>query len=199
MTAQAGDTFEFKRALRRELRQQRAALSPAARRRAAESAAAQIARTRLWRQIRHVAIYLEHGSELATAPLLRRAWRDGKRTYVPRIGRDRRMHFVEIRRDTPLRPNLYGIREPAHRHPLRPLRSLDLLLIPLVGFDARGYRLGTGGGYYDRALAHRMSHRPLCLGWAYSFQQVDAVPHDPWDQRLHGAVTEKGVLRWRTG
>lgn len=199
MTAQAGDTLDCKRALRRELRLRRASVSDTGRKRAALRATATLVRTRAWQCARHVALYLACGSELPTTALAEQAWRQGKRIYVPHIGRSTgQMRFVEWRRGAKLRRNRYGILEPVGRLRQRPLQRLDLLLAPLLGFDARGFRLGTGGGYYDRRLARRVGCRPLCLGWALAIQEVPAVPRDPWDHRLDGIVTERG-LRWPTG
>lgn len=198
MTAQAGDTYEFKRALRREMRLRRASVCAGERRRAARRAAAALMRLRCWRHARHVALYLAYGSELPTAPLLEQAWVQRKRVYVPRLGSDGRMRFFELRRGAPMRRNRHGILEPAGRVPHRPLHGIDLLLAPLLGFDAHGFRLGTGGGYYDRSLVRRLPGRPVCLGWALAIQEIPAVPRDPWDQRLDGIVTDRG-LRWAIG
>ncbi|SFF48363.1 5-formyltetrahydrofolate cyclo-ligase [Fontimonas thermophila] len=197
MTAQAGDTLD-KRALRRELRLRRAAVPAAARLRAARSAAAKLVRLPVWMRAQHVALHLARGSELPTAPLIEHAWRQHKRIYVPRLSGTRGMHLVALKPGTRLRRNRYGILEPAGRGAYCPLRRLDLLLAPLLAFDAHGHRLGAGGGYYDRLLARRRMRRPVCLGWALSLQEIPRVPCDPWDQRLDGIVTEKG-LRWPTG
>lgn len=198
MTALAGDTYEFKRALRRELRRRRASVSGIARQRAAHRATALLTQLRCWRNAQHVGMYLASGSELPTAPLLARAQRDGKHVYVPQVGRDGAMRFIELAKDTTLRRNRYGILEPSRHRPQKTLRQLDLLIVPLVGFDAWGFRLGAGGGYYDRCLARRIVPHPLCLGWALALQEISAVPRDPWDRRLDGIVTERG-LRWPTG
>lgn len=198
MTAQAGDTFELKRALRRELRLRRAAVSAALRERAARHAVRNMIRQRCWQQARSVALYLAYGNELPTRSLIEKAWAERKQVFVPRISGDGLMQFVALTPTTALRRNRYGIEEPSGRAIHQPLAALDLLLVPLVGFDAQGYRLGTGGGFYDRKLKRRLPQRPLCLGWALSLQQVSAVPRDPWDQRLDGIVTERGI-KWPTG
>jgi 5-formyltetrahydrofolate cyclo-ligase len=72
-----------------------------------------------------------------------------------------------------------------------------VFLVPLLAFDAHGYRLGYGGGYYDRTLAARRAsgRAPLAIGIAYAGQQVEAVPHDEHDQRLDAVATERGILR----
>ncbi|MFA5939290.1 MAG: 5-formyltetrahydrofolate cyclo-ligase [Sinimarinibacterium sp.] len=184
--------------MRRELRLRRASVSAAARAAAAQAAARSLCRLRIWKRARHVGIYLASGSELPTKPVIEHAWGRAKRVYVPRVGSKGEMCFVELRRGSRLHRNRYGIAEPAMTTRGRTAKQIDLLLAPLVGFDARGYRLGAGGGYYDRFLAGRRYHRPLCLGWALALQEIDAVPHDSWDQRLDGIVTEKGLV-WPTG
>jgi 5-formyltetrahydrofolate cyclo-ligase len=70
----------------------------------------------------------------------------------------------------------------------------DVLLIPLLAFDATGYRLGYGGGYYDRTLSALRAQKPvIAIGIAYAGQQVAAVPHEAHDQRLDGVLTEEGL------
>lgn len=70
--------------------------------------------------------------------------------------------------------------------------ELDLILLPLLGFDALGFRLGQGGGFYDRALAG-CAGRPYRVGVAFECQRVEQIPVDEWDQRLHAVLTETGL------
>jgi 5-formyltetrahydrofolate cyclo-ligase len=73
----------------------------------------------------------------------------------------------------------------------------QVLIVPLLAFDARGYRLGYGGGFYDRTLEGlRARHPVLAVGFAFSAQEVDVVPTEPTDQRLDAIVTEKGVTEF---
>jgi len=184
--------------LRPQLRLRRAALSSTQRRDGAERAARNALRLPVLREARHVALYLAYGSELSTAPLLRRLLAAGRKIYVPRLQRTG-MRFVRITPQTALRRNRHGIREPVGARQ-RPVRQLDVILLPLLGFDETGNRLGTGGGYYDRALAPRRPfRRPLLVGYAYALQQQPRLPRDPWDVRLDAAITDKGITRWRTG
>lgn len=70
----------------------------------------------------------------------------------------------------------------------------EVLIVPLVGFDARGYRLGYGGGFYDRTLQGLRAKRPtLAVGFAFAAQEMAEVPIDEFDQRLDAMVTEAGV------
>ena len=101
----------------------------------------------------------------------------------------------------PLVPNRFAIPEPMpQRRPPHPAWQLDLLLVPLVAFDARGNRLGMGGGYYDRTLAYlrRRTHwrRPHVLALAHALQRVDALPKNAWDIPVDGVITEREMLRF---
>lgn len=193
MTAQAGDTasslLRAKARLRRELRAQRQSLSPAQRRTKAQRAARALARAaRRW-QARHVALYLSLADELDTTLLIEALRRQGCMLYVPVIGRASAMSFAQLA--PPFRRNRYGIVEPVLRR--APLR-LDLIVLPLVGFDAAGRRLGMGGGYYDRWLAtHPRSKLPRRVGYAYAAQEVARVPADARDVPLHAVATETGL------
>jgi len=196
MTAQAGDTTSLssrKALLRKTVRQQRRALARAARRRAARQAAAHLARAIRARGVRHVAAYLGVPEELDTRPLLDLLHRQGCSLYVPRIAGAGRLRFARWRPGAPLRPNRHGIDEPVAL--ARPPR-LDLIVLPLVAFDAEGRRLGMGGGYYDRWLARgRAARRPLRVGYAFAAQEARAVPAGAHDVRLDAVVTEHG---WRS-
>jgi 5-formyltetrahydrofolate cyclo-ligase len=95
--------------------------------------------------------------------------------------------------------NRYGIPEYLPRAARRVrARQLDLLFMPLLGFDGQGWRIGMGGGYYDASLAHlresktrRMSWRhPHLIGVAFAVQEIASAPNDPWDVRLDGVLTE---------
>lgn len=91
----------------------------------------------------------------------------------------------------PLIPGVWGIRQPA---PDRDVVLPDIVLTPLLAFDARGYRLGYGGGYYDRTLRHLRTLKPiLAVGLALDELEVDAVPHLDYDERLDWVLTPSGA------
>lgn len=120
------------------------------------------------------------------------------RPHLPRVGRDNQMHFhplatrADCHTDKPGVANRYGIAEPV-KAAVVGLNQIQALLVPLVGFDAYGNRLGMGAGFYDRVLASH--HRPpKALGVAFSFQQVSTLPTDPWDQPLQAIITERGII-----
>ena len=189
--------------LRAELRAQRRALTPAARAHAAQLVARHIDRKLGLRAGDRVALYCTLRDELDTAPLFALVRRRGWRLYVPRVERARHgrtMRFVEAGGRE--RVNRLGIREPQTPRTIG-ARWLDLVLVPLVGFDAHGMRLGMGAGFYDRAFAYRRWRRawrgPRLIGVGYAFQQVPRILPAQHDVHLDAVVTEKGVLKCVTG
>jgi len=189
-----------KTTLRRQFKAARRALKPAERRHAARASLRLALRHGLLLRARRIGFYLPQGGEFDAHSLLNQALCMQRACYLPilpRRGRVRR--FGRVGRDTRMQPNRYGIPEPLDARPLR-ARQLDLLLMPLVGFDKQGYRLGMGGGYYDATLAfmrHRRRWRkPRLIGIAYECQQAQALPHDPWDMPLDAVLTERRLYRF---
>jgi 5-formyltetrahydrofolate cyclo-ligase len=176
------------------LRATRIAIPRSERRRAAEAAARQL--LHLLRGSHRIAVYLSARSELSTAPLIDALLRRGLRVYAPVTLRDHAMRFVPLRRTTPLRRGALGLPQPAATRGACRIGELDAIVLPLLGFDADGRRLGNGGGFYDRALArNRLPRRPHLIGYAFAAQQVDALPDEPWDVPLDTVVTERGIIR----
>lgn len=152
----------------------------------------------MFRRARHIALYLPNDGEIDPRPLLREAQRRGKRTYLPVLSDWPRtkMVFQQVRRGEKLRPNRFGIPEPRiQRARQRNIWALDLILLPLVGFDDEGGRLGMGGGFYDRSLAYRARRTvwqaPVLLGLAHECQKVERLAQASWDVPLQGTVTDR--------
>ncbi len=190
-------------ALRRKLRHARRQLAPAQQRLAARRLYRQLAQHPRFRRARHIALYLPNDGEIDPRLLLQAAQRRGKATYLPVLNPwpRTRMVFQRIEPGEQLRHNRFGILEPVIRTARqRRVWALDLLLMPLVGFDGKGGRLGMGGGFYDRSLAYRAmrkkSHKPTLLGLAHECQRVDRLPLESWDVALQATVTDQG---WYAG
>jgi len=150
-----------------------------------------------------IAVYVAFDGEMETASLAWRARQAGCRIFAPVVVDvpRRHMEFVDTARITTGRQNKFGILEPRDT-PSRRIapRRLDIILLPLLAFDAQGWRLGFGGGYYDRKLAfkRRTSQRkPLLIGVGYEFQRVSTVAPSRWDVKLDYIATERGVRRCR--
>ena len=184
--------------LRRHLREQRRALSPQAQRLAARGLYRQLVHSALFRRARHIALYLPNDGEIDPRLLLRAAQQRGKATYLPVLSPWPRskMVFQRVRAGQPLRKNRFGIHEPQRNlKQQRKVWTLDLVLMPLVGFDRHGARLGMGGGFYDRSLAYlkmrKKWHKPTLLGLAHGCQQVERLATASWDVPLQGTVTDR--------
>jgi 5-formyltetrahydrofolate cyclo-ligase len=189
-----------KSTLRRQLKAARNAVGPQARRQAARAAARLALRAGILLRARRIGFYLPQHGEFDVRPLMNQALWMGRTACLPVLpARGRVMRFGRLLDGVRMAPNRYGIPEPVDGRPLR-ARQLDLLLMPLVGFDLAGRRLGMGGGYYDATLAfmrHRRHWRkPRLVGVAYECQRVEALPDDPWDMPLDAVLTEKRLYRF---
>jgi len=150
-----------------------------------------------------IAVYAALPWELDSAPLIALAESRGCRVFLPCIDRrraSRAMRFVPMQ--GPLHYNRLGIAEPQGTASLA-ARWLDVVFLPLVGFDRRGVRLGAGGGFYDRAFAFRQLrsvwHAPRLIGLAYAFQEVASIGAAAHDVLMDAVVTEEGFTRCTTG
>ena len=184
--------------LRRLLRKARRSLSKSEQRQAAKGLFRQLAQDPRFRRAKHISLYLPTDGEIDPRLLLREAQRRGKSTYLPVLSAWPRtkMVFQRIRPGEELKPNRFRILEPrANLARQRKIWTLDLVLLPLVGFDDVGGRLGMGGGFYDRSLAYlarRQNWRkPTLLGLAHECQKVERLAQASWDVPLHGTVTDK--------
>jgi 5-formyltetrahydrofolate cyclo-ligase len=148
---------------------------------------------------RRVAGYWAVRGELPLNLVVAALRRRGQHYFLPILGTARHLRFGEYAEGTPLDNNRVGIPEPVVDAGARlEARALDVILMPLLAFDAAGNRLGTGGGWYDTSLAFLRAGprpaRPLLVGVGYGFQQVDHVPAEAWDVPLDYVATEETLL-----
>jgi 5-formyltetrahydrofolate cyclo-ligase len=140
-----------------------------------------------------VMIFLSFGSEINTDYIIEWLWKQKKRVLVPLCKPEtREMDIFSIANFADLEPGYFGIREP--KRGLRPIVArevIDLAAVPAVAFDRRGYRVGYGGGYYDRFLAGM--DVPM-IGLAFDCQIITAAPVDKYDLAVQGIVTEKEYI-----
>ncbi len=182
--------------LRQVLLERRRQVALLDRQKAAANAAHLLAHTDLFQQSQHIACYSPLSNEFDSQPIIQQIWQAKKNCYLPvlSVADTRHLDFFLYEEETLLRLNRYRIPEPMSTESI-PLEQLDLMLLPLVGFDPKGNRLGMGSGYYDRTLQTlKNKEKPILLGLAYEMQEVSSIPHDEWDVVLDGIVTEKRVI-----
>lgn len=184
--------------LRKQMRSARRALTAQQQTQAAQNLLGNLSTLPEFIRARNIAIYLPSDGEIDPRPLLERCWAMGKKTYLPVLHpiRHNSLWFAPYSKDTKMTRNCYRIEEPAlQKAPRRPAWALDLVLLPLVAFDANGGRMGMGGGYYDRTFAFSTKPNglrgPKLLGLAHELQRVDKLPVESWDIPLAGILTDQ--------
>jgi 5-formyltetrahydrofolate cyclo-ligase len=140
-----------------------------------------------------VMIFLSFGSEINTDYIIKWLWQHNKEVLVPLCKPEtREMEIFSIAAFADLEPGYFGIREPKRGlHPPVAKEAINLVVVPAVAFDRRGYRVGYGGGYYDRFLAGMDVPR---IGLAFSCQIIPEAPVDQYDLAVQGIVTEKEYI-----
>lgn len=186
--------------LRRQLRELRRALSPQQQRQASLSCLRQLMQYPKFIRSQHFGLYLANDGELDPAPIAQQLWKMNKFCYLPVLhpSRPRELWFVRYTPDTPLKPNRFDIGEPdPFRNQRLQAKFLDMVLLPLVGFDRNGGRLGMGGGFYDKTFAFKKDKpegKPYLIGLAHSIQEVPALGLADWDIPLSGVATEHELI-----
>ncbi len=182
-----------KQALRSRVLAARGALGPAERLERSRAVTARLLDLELFHRCRSLALYAAIGAEVDTSEIAHAAASRGKRVAFPRVrGGARALRFAACALDE-LVPGPHGTREPPPSAPDVEAADLDLVLVPGVAFDARGGRLGRGGGHYDATLA-ALPRGVARLGLAFELQVVPAVPREAHDEPLDGVITEARVL-----
>ena len=183
------------KALRQQLRQRRKALTHCQQQTAAQQLCEQLVRLDSFQNAKHIAVYKAFNGEISLQPIIEKARQLGKFCYLPLLpdGLAEPMQFALDVAAKPLLENRYGIKEPDGEASIIAVSELDLVLMPLVGFDIQGTRLGMGGGYYDCTFASRSQHQTL-IGVAHQCQQVDYLPRRDWDVPVDMIVTDESVI-----
>ncbi|HCD5319625.1 TPA: 5-formyltetrahydrofolate cyclo-ligase [Klebsiella michiganensis] len=185
--------------IRQQIRQRRRALTPEQQNQFALHAADRMMAYPPVLLAQTVAVFLSFDGELDTRPLIDQLWRAGKRVYLPVLHpfSPGNLLFLHYHPSSDLVVNRLNIREPKlDVRDVLPLSQLDVLVTPLVAFDAAGQRLGMGGGFYDRTLQNWRQHRLQPVGYAHDCQQVDALPTEQWDIPLPAVITPSKTWLW---
>ncbi len=186
--------------LRKRLRHQRNALGHAYQARAAAGLIVQLKTMPVFQHSTYIALYLANDGEIDPAAVLQWCLACGKRCYAPVIiGNEKLLRFAEITAHTDFNNNRFGIAEPAVAEAqLIDAPELDLVLLPLVGFDSHGNRIGMGGGFYDTTFAFQKTNprsTPQLIGLAHEIQRVENITADNWDIPISAVITDQRIYR----
>lgn len=178
-----------KQDLRSHYRALRASVPDHLREEYARSMATHFSAEKKWAGCSSIAGYLATQGEADIGFLVEFLFNERKKILLPRMIENKSLIFIPWSKDEKLREGKFGILEPADGMPEAP----ELILVPLLAFDAKGQRLGYGGGYYDRTLEQPLYKESLRVGVGFALQRHEALPHGPHDVRLHAMLTEEGV------
>ncbi len=181
--------------LRQQNRKLRVALTKENLEKAASKLCQHIIELNAYIQARHIAAYFAVNGEIGLDPVIDHALAQYKKIYLPNLDKES-LRFSPYFPGQKMRINSFKLPEPDVRDEemLQPA-ELDLVLAPLVAFDADCNRIGMGGGFYDRSFAFRKQGiaKPLLVGVAHELQKVDAIEPQVWDVRLDMVVTEQAI------
>lgn len=181
---------DAKAALRLEAHAARSALSLAQRTEAAATVAQLFFEDIALRSSDVVAAYWRIRDELDCQPILVRLMDSNQTVVLPVVvGAEQPLELRVWEQGASLYEAGFGTLAPSE---LAPQTEPDIVIMPLLGFDSQGTRLGYGGGYYDRTLAH-MNKTPKLIGLAFAAQELDSIPRDSHDVPLDAIITEAGV------
>ncbi|MBC8494054.1 MAG: 5-formyltetrahydrofolate cyclo-ligase [Candidatus Thioglobus sp.] len=180
-------------ALRQSLRQKRREINPSDRIKFAKQLLSQVQNIVNFKNGQKIALFLPNDGEIDPKYIENFLKNQGISIYLPILD-NKRLKFAKISKK--FKKNQYGIPEPAFSQILS-AKHLDIVFMPLVGFDANKNRIGMGGGYYDRTLAFKKRasrfSQPKLYGLAFDCQQIDKIDTQEWDVPLDAVITPSKI------
>lgn len=186
-------TQQNKTALRAQLKQQRRALTAAEQQLKSQQIIERLLAQPEFQQAHHISCYLPLASEVQTQTIIAAVWAADKCCYLP-VVTEQELLFAKFSAGDDVVTSQFGFQQPQDCSDTIAATKLDLVLVPLLGFDSACYRLGMGAGHYDRTFAFLnntpRATQPLLFGLAFAVQEIAALPHEPWDVKLDAVITE---------
>ena len=175
--------------LRKELRKIRRSIDQPSRKKFGRQLLYQCQKRAVFRNAKHIAIFIPNDGEIETADTIKFLLKQGYFVYLPILAGEK-LKFAKMGKF--FRKNRFGIEEPIFT-PIIGAHKMDIILMPLVGFDKNKNRLGMGGGFYDKTLSFHKKLKefriPKLYGLAFDAQEVDKLQSKPWDVPVDGIVT----------
>ena len=181
--------------LRKELRKIRRSIDQPSRKKFGRQLLYQCQKRAIFRNAKHIAIFIPNDGEIETADTIKFLLEQGYFVYLPILAGEK-LKFAKMGKL--FKKNRFGIEEPIFS-PLQGAHRMDIILMPLVGFDKHKNRLGMGGGFYDKTLSFHNKIKkfrvPKLFGLAFDSQEVDRLTAQPWDVPVDGIVTPTRFIR----
>ena len=149
-----------------------------------------------------ISVYLENDGEISLSPFIQESWKRNFNLFLPILdpGKENSLKFINYSHKTELVSNRFGINEPKYqKKKCLNAQQMDIILMPLVGFDRHGHRLGMGGGFYDRSLVFitkEDTNKPILIGVAHDCQEQEIIPSEAWDIPMNYLITNKEIIKF---
>ena len=149
------------------------------------------------RDLKKILVYQSIDNEPSVKKTTELAWQKNIKVYIPKVVSKEKIIINRLRKDSSYSKNKFGINESNDLETVE-LDEIDLAVLPLVGIDINGFRLGYGGGYYDRFFYQdrELSRKPFIIGVGYAFQILEVSFAENHDLKCDSVITEKGVLKF---
>ena len=190
--------MEKKDKLRKALKKQRSQLSLEQQRQKSHDIAQHVLNSKIFKAANSVGYY--HAVQGEADPQILFTLHEQKKFYLPVVTKDSNapaLLFAPVSPTTQYQNNIFTIPEPiCEVSDMLRAEDLDLLIVPLLGFDKNGHRLGMGGGFYDRTLSYKQENpkkKPVLMGFAYDFQEISNLQAEAWDIGLDWIATESAL------
>ena len=189
----------MKQIIRKQLLQQRKSLGSKQQIQASKAIAQHLINSKSYKNAKKIALYQAVNFEADPASL---QIDSQKQFYLPVLAKDKKqgLLFAPRHDNSKYTLNQFSIPEPVcPEQELLKGEQLDLVVVPLLGFDCQGNRLGMGGGFYDRSFSFKNKKpstlsKPILIGFAYAFQEIEKIETESWDVKLDFIITENGVI-----
>lgn len=190
----------FNQQTRQRLRKQRRDLTSVQQRHHGEQVKRHLKKLSCFQKAKVVAVYRDADGELSTDAIIKACRQMNKQLLLPVLHPFMHGHlmFRQWPVNARMKLNRYGIDEPASCYDVIDARAIDLVIVPLVAFDENCYRMGMGGGYYDRTFSFRHINswrKPKLIGVAHELQRVDKINIESWDIAMDAVITESKIYQ----
>jgi len=186
-----GEIMNVKGKLRKQFIEQRLRLSQEEVEQKSKQIMSTLFATESFKQAKVVMFYVDMRNEVVTKKAIIDAFAEGKRVVVPRVKKGYGLLAIEIKSLDELEPSTFGVLEPQEKEEIS-IDEIDVVVVPGVAFDKRGYRIGYGGGYYDNFLP-KLKAEAKKIAVAFEMQLIDHIPAEAHDVKVDMIITERGI------